>query len=51
MITTAIIVLGIGSLVGGAVGWKLGRAYERVRDGGAKGKKAKDKGREGEQRK
>jgi membrane protein YqaA with SNARE-associated domain len=32
MITTAII-LGVGSIVGGALGWKLGRTYERVRGG------------------
>lgn len=33
MITTAIVVLGVGSLVGGALGWKLGRSYERLRGG------------------
>ena len=33
MITTAILVLGVGSLVGGALGWKLGRSYERLRGG------------------
>ena len=31
MITTAILVLGVGSLLGGALGWKLGRSYERLR--------------------
>lgn len=36
MITTAIVVLGVGSLLGGALGWKLGRSYERLR-GGSKG--------------
>jgi membrane protein YqaA with SNARE-associated domain len=39
MITTAII-LGVGSIVGGALGWKLGRTYERVR-GGKKGEPEK----------
>lgn len=33
MMTTAILVLGVGSLLGGALGWKLGRTYERVRGG------------------
>ncbi|MFW5921484.1 MAG: hypothetical protein ACOCUS_06555 [Polyangiales bacterium] len=29
--TTYLIVLGVGSLVGGALGFKLGRGYERIR--------------------
>jgi membrane protein YqaA with SNARE-associated domain len=32
MITT-VIVLGLGSVLGGALGFKLGRVYERIRDG------------------
>ncbi len=47
MITTAII-LGIGSVVGGALGWKLGRTYERVR--GGKKAEANDKSRGGKGR-
>jgi membrane protein YqaA with SNARE-associated domain len=35
------IILGVGSLVGGALGWKLGRTYERVRGG----KKAEESGK------
>ena len=45
MITTAIVVLGVGSLLGGALGWKLGRSYERLRGSksGEKARTTKDK--------
>ena len=31
MLTTALIVAAVGGLVGGGLGWKLGRSYERLR--------------------
>ena len=33
MITTTALILGVGSLIGAAIGWKLGRTYERLRGG------------------
>ncbi len=39
MITIILVAAGVGVVAGGALGWKLGRGYERVRP--AK-KKAKD---------
>ena len=32
MMTTAAILLGVGSVLGGLVGWKLGRSYEKMRE-------------------